>query len=554
MIPMAKKNYKSRGKGSQRVKSDANSKEFQNSSSKQTSSNSAQSYVGRENDPRWYTHNQRLIEDVTKIPFNSQIGRPIAYSSDTYNVPAIMALDVMTGPGIANSNMDGVNIAGQALFQKMRKDLSTYAPYAQADVTMCILAITEIFTQYATIARFFGLANLYSSVNLAYSDTLLTAAGLVSTSIPDFRANFNDYRAQFNNLIYKAQSLYFPAAFPIVERYLWQFSNYFYDHNDPRAQIYIYRPANYWQLVETSENGTTLEFKDLYVTHGVDRSIGGYLARFNAAIEAIRGSDSMLKIMADLRNAFKDVQPWKLSFLDESYVVLPVHSTEVLSQIENAIILPGIPSVDVNITQNINSNTVVWRPGYPESHIRRYIPATSASGDASVRFARLMQNPIVNMHWVNPTSDDIIVATRLMPTVVVDDENVVRIESMGSDLIVQAQIFTPNAISGTLELTSVFEYNVFIVPEWGTDPAPDVLAKLSQHDFMQYIAFDWAPRLNCIELTTSADGQLVTSLSGMSPVVEIDNYTSVSTNLLARIHNNVILSMWNVPELGMNYN
>lgn len=520
-------------------------------SNNSTHSASAQDYVGKENDPRWYTHNQRLIADVTKIPFNSQVGRPIDYSSDSYNVPAIMALDVMCGPGIARSNMDGVNIAGQALFQKMRKDLSTYAPYAQADVTMCVLAITDIFAQYATLTRFFGLANLYSSVNLAYSDTLLRAAGMDPDAIVDFRSNFNDYRAMFNNLIYKAQSLYFPAAFPIVERYLWQFSNYFYDHNDPRAQIYIYRPANTWVLDETDSNGTKLKYNDLFSS---DLSIKGFLNRFNEAIESVRGSDSMLKIMADLRNAFKDVQPWKMSFIDESYVVLPVHSTEVLSQIENTIILPGAPGVDPDITQSVEQNTVIWKPGYAEAQIRSVIASTNEARDASTRFTQLMENPLINMHWTNPTSDDIIVATRLMPTVSVDDGGVTRITSMGSDAVIRSRIFVPNATDGTTEVSGVYSYNVFVVPEWGTDPAPKVEAKLTQREFMHYLAFDWAPRLNCVELTTSADGKLITSLSGMSPVVEIDNYTSVSTNLLSRIHNNVILSMWNVPELGVTYN
>lgn len=505
-------------------------------------------FINEENDPKWYTHNEQLIADVTKIPFNSQIGRPIQLGISKINPPAIMVLGMHDVPGIARSNMDGVNIAGQALFQKMRKDLSTYASYAQSDVTMFVLAMTDIFIRYAELTRYFGVANLYSSLNLAYSDALLNALGISPVGIQEFRANYNDYRATFNNLIYKAQSLYLPAAFPIIERKLWMYSNYFYDHDDPRAQLYVYVPDGYRKLVETGEEGTTLEFEERSETVKV------MLAKFNQAIERIRSSDSMLKIMADMRNAFKDTSPWKFSYIPELYTVLPTHSTEVLSQIENTIIMPGAPDYGDTITQDVMENTTIYSPYWKD--LFGYMNADSPDS-AIVTLSNALYDTFINMHWKNPSSDDIIVATRNIPTAEyasVDGEAVLALSSCGSDFATHCLIYTTDQITGNTEASEV-SYIVVPCDEKFIDNQPqDMSSAIPTGVLSQYVMFDWAPRLLLGHFTNNDADEYVLDVSKFSILVETDNYTVVNRDLMSRIHNNVMMSMWNVPQLGVAYN
>lgn len=535
------------GKGNRKPK-DKNQASNEARSQTGRGGNNYNSYLNSENDPRWYTHNQRLVADVTKIPFNSQVGFPIDVGTTKYQVPSICMLDCMTGPGFATSNSDGVNIAGQALFQKLRKDLSTYAGYASADVTMEVLAIVDIFVRYAELARIFGVANLYSSLNLNYSDTLLRAFGLNPGSVTQFRAGFNDLRSRFNNIIYKAQTLYLPAAFPIVERYLWMFSNYFYDHQDPRAQLYAYRPAHYWQLDETGETGTKLK-----VEARTD-NISAMLTNLNNAIERIRNSDSMLKIMADMRNAFKDVTPWKLTYIDEQFLIAPTYSTEVLSQIENTVILPGMPDVDMEITQNIEDNTIIFRPGYSNTHLANYIHVKEGV-NAGPEYSKVLQSTVINMHWMNPTSDDIVVATRNIPALVGDFSGVQRIAGMGSDAVIGCTIYQNTEIGSFRTINIPYLYCT--VPSW-TDSVMRLKGDLLPKDIAAYNAFDWAPRILGTDFTEDEGAELglhlYYNLDELYPSVEFDNYTYVDRDLMIRIHNNIIMSMWNIPELGTAYN
>lgn len=509
-------------------------------------------YVGKENDPRWYTHNQRLIQDVTKIPFNSQVGKPVKVGETNYVGPSIMTLTMVNCPGIARDNTDGVNLAGQALFQKLRKDLSTYASYAPADTTMEVLAIIDVYTRYAEIARIFGVANLYSSVNLSYPTALLQALGMDMDGINDLYANMNDYRAMFNNLIYKAQTLYLPAAFPILERYLWMYSNIFSDHNDPRAQLYAYVPAGHWFLDEEADDqGTTLTFQER------EFSVINMLDAFNAAIERIRNSDSMLKIMADMRKAFQDVAPWKLSYIDENFMIYPTYSTEVLSQIENTVVMPGMPTDYVNVEQDVMRNTITYRPLW--RNLENYIYAPDVEFQY-VNYERVMSNYYINMHWTNPTSDDIIVATRNIPTVVheqredLSNDHCLILDSCGSDYCVGLHITTLDGIDGVKQVAVPYLYT--IMPTWAENPTGDLdnVSIISPRVYGQYQHFDWAPRTLMYDFTTSATGKKITDTGSLIPVVESDNYTSVNSDLMRRIHNNVILSMWNVPELGTTYN
>lgn len=227
---------------------------------------SVSEYVGSQNDPAWYNRNTRLIQDAAKIPFSNQLGALVDMGEtlqtkvpgtnyvSSFSVPGVMALKMMNVPGIATTASDGPNLAAAGLFQFIRKNLSTVATYAAADVMMYVLGLDSIYSQYANIARVFGIVNAYSSINLYMPDALLRAGyGFSAGEWGIIRMNLNNYRSRFNNLIYKASSLYLPTDFTITSRHAWLYSNYFMDGASAKAQLYIHRMMGYHQLNETRD-------------------------------------------------------------------------------------------------------------------------------------------------------------------------------------------------------------------------------------------------------------------------------------------------------------
>lgn len=526
------------------------------------------SECGKENDPSWYNRVNQILKDVTKIPFATQVGTPAPYNRDSdyinpWYAPSVCRLDYAIVPGIAKSATDGVNIAANSLFQLMRKDLSTYAPYASADVMMYVLAVDNLLSMYAYIARMFGIINVYSSLNLTYPDKLLVALGMSGPDITDFRENINDYRSRFNNLIYKASSIYFPLNFSIIDRHVWLFSNYFIDHDNVKAQIYIHNPKMFHVLNETvSDNGTALEpymlipvqdavnipdMDGLGWEHYTTISMDGLLTMFDYAIEQLRNSDSMNKIAADMRRAFGEVGQFKLSWIDESFTILPTQSTEVMSQIENTTIL-GVDFYDEDastdrdalhnswfVTQSVNKNIVTFNP---------YIYYNSGSLKG-VEPAQIYSEPhLLNAHWNDPSADDIAVMTRNTVfcnlQLVSTTGSAITIDACGSDICVGCEMFADFGGSYNSYPLQYSNDMLYRNPNTGaiTGAKVDLLSVWS--------AFDWSPIVYC-------SGNQSTSLTtaDLWPMVELDNYTFINKNLMKQIHNNIIMSMWSVPQFGL---
>lgn len=496
-------------------------------------------YVGQGNDPKWYDKNARLVADASKIPFANQLGAVV----DTYQpqgggadmgyveasyAPGIMSLYMVNVPGIASKSSDGPNLAAAGLFQFIRKNLSTVATYAPADTMIYVLALDEIYSMYSNILRAFGIVNAYSAINLYMPDALLAAGyGFDTAAVNEFKRNINVYRSRFNNLIYKASTLYLPTDFSITSRHAWLYSNYFTDSTSLKAQIYVHRMGVYHILNETiSEEGSYLE------TKSSPTNMEALLNIFSNMIDAVRNSDSMLRIAADMRRAFEGRAQWKLAYCDEAYMVLPTYDELVVSQIHNSTIvsenvMSGSNMKQWDISQSVTRNTITFSP--------HFVFAAATDSDAMVGLIPAMSGKIIDMHKDEVTSDDILEATRGMVTMyaakdIVDNTYDCYVMSCGADVCYAAMIYQMNAAGAYDRCAFVGNVLNFTSPmNW---------AKI----FAQYIAFK-----NCPQLFASMDSTMPKKLQC---ILELDNYTTVPNSTIERMNDNIICSMWSIPQFG----
>lgn len=532
-------------------------RDSRNGDSRNTKVTFGNGYCGSENDPQWYNKLWTLIHDVTKIPFGYQVGRPIDYNNltlvdgddtvtlyDDSTPPGVMALDYLCIPGVATRASDGVNIAATGLFQNIRKNLSTVAAYASADVMMYVLHCDSILIVYNTILRNFGMLKLYSSVNFNYNRSLYEAQGWSESDVADFYDQEANYRARFNTLIYKASTIYMPDIFSIMKRHAWLFSNIFTDSVSPKAQIYMHNCAGIYYIDETSsEEGTSMPFVKLKENES-EPAMKQLLDLFELLIEVLRNSDSMAKIASDMDRAFPGVARWKLAYCDENYSISPVYSKEVLSQIENTTILPDLSCItDNEIVQSVNKNIIIFNPTWTSDTIAR-----SDIGSFNYKGWRDVQ--ILNMHWDNPSSDDIAVATRNMVNLELGEAvGEYHLSSAGSDICVGAKIVAyatgnPAVVTNDKIKRYMGILSIQNAAEQGTEKF------MTPHLLRQYVSFDWAPQCYACFVSSATAGTANPSFYEATLLSDYDNYTTIAPDLLDSIHNSVITSMWNVPQLG----
>lgn len=500
------------------------------------------SYVGSENDPKWYNRDARLIQDASKISFSNQLGRTLDYTSQPVDglgisftdesLPGIMALQMINCPGIAKTATDGMNIATAGVFQYIRKNLSTVATYAPADVMAAILAIDEIYSMYANITRVFGIINAYSAINLYIPIKLLEAGyGFTAAEVANIRANLNDLRAKFNNFIFKASTLYLPTTFTVTARHAWLYSNYFTDANSSKAQIYIHRMMynHIWDEV-TYPTGSAL------VTEENELTLEGLIDHFGIMIDQVRNSDSFLRIQADMKRAFETANTWSLAYVDEAYLIYPTYSEEVMTQIHNTtILIPPLPEPvvggvwnisDFDVTQDVNHNTLIFSPDF--TMVTADLPSLPADVKGILGY-QTNRNRILNFYKQEVSSDDICEATRntvALSTLAVAANTTFSIAACGVDLCIGVEILND-------EDTDTIDQVLDVV-------STEAKVKLA----CKYANFDWAPivLLQTAELPDFHNNYQINT--------DLENYTVVDNATLNRLHENILCSMWSIPELG----
>lgn len=498
-------------------------------------SSSMEKYIGASNDIKWYNKNERLIHDVSKIPFGYQLGKKIpefsrvdgTYSIGNTVVPGIFTLDMLNVPGVATNSSDGVNLAATGLLQYVRKHLSTVGNYAAADLMMYVLGIDDIYSDFANITRLFGILNTYSAVNMYLPKHLVYALYHFSDpqEFDNIIAHMNDYRARFNNLIFKASTLYLPTDFTITERHSWLYMNTFTDAATTKAQLYGFTKAGGYILDETSSTqGTQLTY-----TESAD-TMDGLLDDFAAKIDAYRNSDSMMKIAADMRRAFDGRQKWAMFYIDENWMSVPGYDKTVLMQIHNTLSIPYFGSwINKDITQSVNKNIIHYQPKCILS---------KPDGDSVADFTPLVNSRIFNYFWDNVTEDEIIESTRNQPVIEFnpgtnpEEAGSVVLGQCGADICVGYHIWTIGANDDTSDLRLG---SIIYLP---TNTTAKTFSAVAQ--------FDWAPIMYCCQKATSGVG----ANEDYTVLADLANYTVISPETLSIMHSNVICSMYAIPEFG----
>lgn len=515
--------------------------------------------------PSWYNKNGRLIQDNAKVPWAQIMGTSVVLNAKgnsnptvmDYRIPGIVVPHYVTGPGVAINSSDGVNIAANILFQNIRKELSTYASYAQADVIMYILGFDDIASQYVNLVRLFGLVNCYSAYNLYLpKDLILAGYGWDEDEFNKFKANLNNYRSRFNTLIYKASTIYCPVEFSIIDRHTWLFSNVFWDRsNNPRAQLYIPAKENTYKLSETTnENGT-----ELIAQASFGAGIEDLLELFDSCIEAYRNSDSMAKIASDMRRAFSDkVGSFKFAYVPENFLITPISPEFYLEQLHNADILVQYGNTTVeainsslNITQDVNKNIVLWKPSFQLSHVSDNT-AVPHSAFTESWMAMLTGDKLLNVYGGMPTDDMLLEITRnkiVVDNVIVsstETENTMNFDivSCGADFIVNMEVVQHRpGIAPDIE-----QYVQVYAPFNSLEPSANSELANVESLSRQY-NFDYGPI--CYIASVLTEDEPGTDLR-FKAITELDNWAVMSKDNLINLNAAVDTSVWSVPTMGLN--
>lgn len=492
------------------------------------------------NDPAWYAANSQLLIDSASLAYSQAIGTydksfsgveaitRINAATGNYTsgklvaAPGLMTIRLMPTIGISKSNVSTVNIAASRLYSWVRHANSGAKNYDSPDLMMYLLAMDSIYSYYSYIVRAIGVCRLYSQKNRYMSDAVLTALGVIPSSLQD---NFAAARNKLNMLGAKMAALCVPKTMPYFMRHAWLYQNIYKDSPTEKSQMYAFVPDGFYKYEGfTDPTGGKLVYQKINATG--PSTIDDHLSKLEEMLNAVVADEDINIMSGDILKAYGAGDLIIVGQVPEEFLLLPVYDEEVLSQIQNTTVLPFVKASD--ITQDA-SGAILYTPKIDTVTLEANF---SNPGLKKITIRKDVVTPadtMVATRLTHPLSD-------LDPTMTGDDY---PISSCGSEIAVMMQLYN---------LAQAADESIFLarMEVWGftfTDASASGVSIIVDQ-CAQLANFDWHPELVIAVLKSEG------VYNQMASIFDVDNYTTVTSTELDRMNDTALLSMFNVPAIA----
>lgn len=426
------------------------------------------------NDSEWYTKNNRLALDAATVMFSDPLGTEppryiyantsIAQNAGRKAEAGICVMRWIPTIGKALNETSPITTATRNLYSYMRYFNGGRRNYEAQDFMMYLLAMDSVYIVHELGVRIYGLVKTNSYLNKYMAKRIVQALGW---NYEDIVSNLADFRYSLNALAVRAQSLGVPGDIEYFTRHRWLCAHVFKDSDTTKAQMYVFNPMGVYMFAEgpdvpsdDTNKANGLRYVDLYdlltnynVT-GAQRqlaypdqsgyviqdtnpstgiTVASFVAGLSLLIDKIMSSQSGELMNGDVVKAFGLNNLYRMNTISEDYLVTPVYKEEVLTQIENASIIPisGLyisesnpvqsvwsdtppekwSSLDITQTTNIGSG-FIQQPGLRMSYAGSQTQVGLQNKAYGYGLLTLPKAAVLNMHKDDPSVGELFVATR----------------------------------------------------------------------------------------------------------------------------------------------
>lgn len=530
--------------------------------------------LSKPNDPSWYAKDAQLLKDTASFPFSIPAGNPVNITSTDehfhgldYVVPGVMALYMKPCIGRAVDGTDAINIAARNIYTFVRHQNSGHTNYEASDLMMYLMAMSEIYSFHAWCVRLYGIARLYQQTNKYLPDGLLEAMYVdrsVVMDLPKLRSFINLTRRKF-------AATAVPNSMPYINRKIWLYSGIYTDAESPKAQMYVFQPVGFYQF-EFGELGklTFKPFGRLNLQQTNKLTLQDLTNYADSLINAVMTDEDMGIMSGDILKAFGDSGIYKVAEMSEDYEIVPTYSHEVLTQIENTVILSnyiatGTEAIDWDIHQNAEigggylycSNDVLYKNSFFGGEAQGDPTVLPSYGPGA--------DQLIDLDSVHPSPEEVMIATRLKPSVTgITAESVASMDGsaikytyhvgyVGADMCIAADYITYSPNSKRYVVTranpswmSHSTTTTEVVNNKDTVPLSQVMNICTSTNFnyhpIQYLTY--------VPLTDKTKWNKDATETLSDVVSDVNVYTTITPIELGRMHEVAMMSMFDVPMMG----
>lgn len=481
------------------------------------------------NDPAWYFKIPG-VKETLNYPTYNVLGYAGKYGTRTRPLPTVMSIKYLNTWGIGELGSHAgnhaeypINRAFSWLLTSLRSRNSRIGQYEPGDLGQTLVAGCDVFVQLLRLAKALGFAYKYQHSKLKLGNALITACGFNAV---DFRAHLADYKTFYNSQASMANSaLCLPKDIAYFSRKLFMASAVYADDELSESQIYVFTPDTYLVYDEANAVVTQSQFSG--------QTYAQFIAMSNSQLDALVYSATLLTMWADIRGAYDEKDFIQLAPIDTVFELQIPVVHEVLHQIMNALPLisgqganDSVSTFDFELRQDsdglVYSNQVITWDSMDQDE----------AGCLETVFNQL------NCHRLNfykdaPTTDDLMVATRLHPSYIVRKLSATSIELYidisGTEVISEMAIYVYDDNS-----SSFVESGVTLINTTGDKTDEDVNIIIEN-----YSSFDWKPFATFCPNVLFQDG--FDGTQSITPIQWGNNF-QLEVNALEKLHSVAIQS------------
>lgn len=498
-------------------------------------------------DPFWYAKDQKAVENMASIPFLEILGEGLTPSDGSDSVPAIVTFHYNHVCGSEQPVLRGMGSyatrAANAYFQYVTQGFTGGVDFEAPDLLMTALAAESLFAKLIEGKRAYGLLRYYLQYNKYYARDIITALGFdfddLSANMANFRTEYNIRVAQINKMIAV------PHGFFIGDRWEFLASYIFTDTDSPEySTAYAYVADKFLLYNPTRmKTGTALTwFKGITTKPITGWGVAQFFSDVDHMLQQLNDSDTRAMFGA-IRRVYSDAQLKKVSELEDEFVTTIVKHDVVAAAIHNAVWtgsyenVVGIAPRELLTTQGATPTDVALfqdETGLLHGWIGHRI-------ESSTKYPK-MDNYLLDMydHMVNPGNILDITANMEVvshgPAYEMEDSSGNKTKDVLMS-IVRCEIITDVKVWFEMPVAGFVGVSVqkFLFSSTSTVNLSSTFARLSH--------LDSHPLICVIGNASSSGGHPPTYYIG-----EIDKYTLVSSDVLAKMHQRSMYQLLSMPE------
>lgn len=300
------------------------------------------------NDPAWYNPDDTLFKNVLNLNWD----RPLAgaqESTGTANdhgelnpVTGLVRIKWVPSCGINTTTLDdpeivdhldadsGANLGGMLMYRFMRNDQRISMDYDPSDLTMMLIAVSDVYSNIASLIRAYGLLSRFDPKNLLGTQGLVAAICGEKYVTNYGSIDLADLRTRINRLISMVNVLNVPDDFfTLKKKYIWLSSHIYKNDDQAKTSYYYYQKDAYYTYYED------LSILGCKAIPTGEDNIENLIQVISTQLNGLVTNETILNMSGDIARAFGQEKCFKYALLDSSFKVEPEYNPEVIKQFCN---------------------------------------------------------------------------------------------------------------------------------------------------------------------------------------------------------------------------